>query len=115
MSRAEPSPEPSPRAASRVQLRVWHLALLVLFVAVAIVNIQDQRRGEPVLIALASGGFVLYGLLGWLGWRSGRCFEAWLGMATWLALYLVAMAALFLTATAAYLLLEYVYTTGWFR
>ena len=109
MSRAEPSPEPSPRAASRVQLRVWHLALLVLFVAIAIVNIQDQRRGEPVLIALASGGFVLYGLLGWLGWRLGRRFEPRL------ALYLVAMAALFLTATVAYLLLEYGYTTGWFR
>jgi chromate transport protein ChrA len=115
MSRAEPSPEPSPRAASRVQLRVWHLALLVLFVAVAIVNIQDQRREEPVLIALASGGFVLYGLLGRLVWRFGRRFESRLGPATWLALYLVVMAALFLTATVAYLLMEYGYTTGWFR
>ena len=59
---------PGPGAPA-VQLRVWHLALLVLFVAVAIKNIQDQRRSEPALIALAVSGFVAYGVLGWLGWR----------------------------------------------
>ena len=49
------------------ELRVWHLALLVLFVAIAIANIQDQRPPTPGLVVLASSGFVLYGFLGWAG------------------------------------------------
>ena len=58
------------------QLRVWHLAPLVLFVAIAIANIQDHRPPTPGLVALAASGFVLYGLLGWAGWRFAHRFEA---------------------------------------
>lgn len=94
------------------QFRVWHLALLVFFVAIAIVNIQDQRRTEPALIALAVSGFVLYGILGWLGWRVARRFAARLGPTLLLILYLVAMAALFLAATMIYLIVEQLYLFG---
>src|SRR4051812_1381896 len=69
-------PSPSERHETPPRgLRVWHLWLLSLFVAVAIVNIQDQRRSEPALIALATAGFVLYGLIGWAGWRLARRLE----------------------------------------
>ena len=61
---AEPPVSLSPRVWPRFQLRIWHLALLVVFVAVAIVQIQDQRPGEPGLVAIACAGFVLYGVLG---------------------------------------------------
>jgi hypothetical protein len=98
--------------APRFQFRVWHLVLLVLFVAVAIVNIQDQRRSEPALIALAAAGFVAYWLLGWAGWRVARRFSARLGPTTLLILYLTAMAALFLVATGIYLVIEYLYLGG---
>ena len=46
-----------------VQFRIWHLWLLALFVAMAIVNIRDQGRSEPALVALAAAGFGLYGLI----------------------------------------------------
>jgi hypothetical protein len=98
----------------RARLRIWHLALLVLFVAIAIVNIQDQRASEPALIALAAGGFVLYGLLGWVGWRIARRYQARLGLALLLILYLTAMAGLFLMATIAYLVIEHLYRSGHF-
>ena len=100
------------RFAPRVQFRVWHLALLVAYVAVAIVNVQDQRRGEPALIALASSGFVAYWLLGWLGWRVARRLEARLGRTLLLVVYLTGMSALFLTATVLYLVAEYAYLVG---
>jgi hypothetical protein len=111
---APPTTPPTRRAVPPVQFRVWHLALLVLFVAVAIVNIQDQRRGEPALVALAASGFAAYGLLGVLAWRFARRFQPRLGEAPLLALYLVAMAALFLVATVAYLAIEYLYLVGRF-
>src|SRR3954453_7664582 len=95
-------PEPIAR------LRIWHLALLVLFVAIAIVNIQDQRRSEPALIALAIAGFAAYWLLCWLGWKYAQRFEAQLGSTLLLILYLVAMAAPFLAAPVAYLVNEQV-------
>ena len=98
----------------RARLRIWHLALLVLFVAIAIVNIQDQRASEPALIALAAGGFVLYGLLGWVGWRIARRYEARLGLTVLVILYLTAMAGLFLMATIAYLVIEHLYRSGHF-
>ena len=94
------------------QLRVWHLALLVLFVAIAIANIQDQRPPTPGLVALAASGFVLYGLLGWAGWRFARRFEARLGSTLLLVLYLAAMAGLFLVATLVYVAVEVYETTG---
>ena len=97
-----------------VQFRVWHLWLLALFVAIAIVNIQDQRRSEPALIALASAGFVLYGLLGGGAWCVARRLRPRLGTVPVLALYLVAMAGLFLISTVVYLLLEHHYLVGGF-
>lgn len=106
------TPSPPGRASPLAQVRVWHLGLLVAFVAVAIVNIQDQRVQEPALIGLASAGFVLYGLIGWLGWRFSRRFAARLGSTPRLVLYLVAMSGFFLAATAVYLVLEFQYTTA---
>jgi len=96
----------------RLQFRVWHLALLVGYVAIAIVSIQDQRRDEPALIALASAGFVAYWVLGWLGWRIARRFEVRLGRTLLLVVYLLGMSALFLGATAVYLVAEYAYLVG---
>ncbi|QEH35391.1 hypothetical protein OJF2_39430 [Aquisphaera giovannonii] len=110
----------TPDAASRpvrtpVQFRVWQLWLLALFVAVALVNIRDQRRGEPTLIALAAGGFALYGLMGWGAWRLLRRLRLRIGATAALVLYLVAMAMLFLAATIAYLLIEHAYLAGGVR
>jgi hypothetical protein len=92
--------------------RVWHLWLLSVLVAVAIVNIQDQHHNEPALIGLAVAGFVLYGLLGWGGWRLARSFRSRLGAVPLLAVYLAAMAALFLVATIVYLVIEHAYLFG---
>jgi hypothetical protein len=109
MSQDQPGFPPPRQAARWPQLRIWQLALLVLFVAIAIVNIQDQRVTEPALIGLAAAGFVLYGLLGWAGWRALRRFETRLGPTLLLILYLVAMAGLFLVATVTYLVIEHLY------
>jgi hypothetical protein len=94
------------------RLRIWHLALLVLFVAIAIVNIQDQRRSEPVLIGVAIAGFAGYGVLGWLGWKVTRRLEGRLRPVLIFGLYLLAMGGLFLAATVAYLAIEHVYLFG---
>ena len=82
--------------------------------AIAIANIQDQRPPTPGLVALAASGFVLYGLLGWAGWRFARRFEARLGPTLLLVLYLAAMAMLFLVATLVYVAVEVYETTGGF-
>jgi hypothetical protein len=112
---ADPTVRRPPRdAAPVVQFRVWQLALLVLFVAVAIANIQDQGCREPALISIASAGFIGYGVLGWLGWRVARRLESRVGPMPFLVLYLVAMSALFLAATVIYLLIEYAYHVGRF-
>jgi hypothetical protein len=108
----ERSPKTS-RTRPRLQLKVWHLALLVLFVAIAIADIQDQRTHDPVLIALASAGFVLYGVLCVLAWRFFRRFEGKLGPAAAFVLFAVAMAALFLMATVIYVYLEVAYYRYW--
>lgn len=97
--------ESAPRVASGFQPRIWHLALLVLFVAIAIVNIQDQRLEDPRLIALAAAGFALYWILGWLGWRLARRFEPRLGAMPVLIIYLTAMAGLFLVASGIFLMI----------
>jgi hypothetical protein len=97
--------ESAPTSAPIFQPRVWHLALLVLFVAIAIVNIQDQRLEDPKMIALAAAGFVLYWILGWLGWRIAHRYEARLGALPVLILYLTAMAALFLVASGIFLMI----------
>jgi hypothetical protein len=94
------------------QFRVWHLGLLSLFVAIGIVNIQDQRQSDPTLIVLAVIGFVLYGLLGWGAWRLVRGLRSRLGKVPVLALYFVIMASLFMVATISYLLIEHAYIFG---
>jgi hypothetical protein len=98
-----------------VQFRIWHLWLLALFVAMAIVNIRDQGRSEPALVALAAAGFALYGLLAWGAWRIARRLRPRLGTIPVLALYLVGMAGLFLVATVVYLRLEYSFLVGGLR
>jgi hypothetical protein len=109
------SESPPPRSASWCQPRIWHLSLLVLFVAIAIADIQDQRMHEPFLIALAAGGFVLYGLIGWLGWSAARRrFASRVGPLWLFVIYAIAMGALFLLATVIYLVLEHVYRVGGF-
>ena len=94
------------------QLRIWHLAMLVVFVAIAIADIQAQRIPEPALIALAAGGLVLYGLIGWIAWWAVRPFEPRLGMPLLFVLYSVAMGLLFFVATVIYLVIAHVYRGG---
>ncbi len=115
MTDAEPPISPAPRVAPRFQLRIWHLALLVVFVAVAIVQIQEQRPNDHGLVALACAGFVLYGALGWLGWRLARPLRARIGPTAVLVLFLIAMGGLFLLATWIYLGIEYIYTNHHFH
>jgi hypothetical protein len=95
-----------------LQLRIWHLALLVLYVAIAIVDIQNHRRSEPVLIALAAAGFLAYGLICWLGWFFLRRFVSRLGLMAVVIVYAGTMAAVFLCATVLFLVLEYAYLAG---
>lgn len=101
-----------PREVARFKL--WHLVLLVAFVAIAIVNIQDHRRTEPVLLTLAGVGFAGYAGLAWLAWAYARRFEGRVGRVTLIGLYLSFMAGLFLVATVIYLMIEHVYLGGRF-
>jgi hypothetical protein len=110
-TRADDAPSP-PRSPAIARFKVWHLVLLVGFVAVAIADIQDHRRTEPVLIALAGAGFAAYAALAWLAWAFARRFEGRVGRVALIGLYLAAMAGLFLVATVAYLLIEHVYLGG---
>ncbi|MHC5538185.1 hypothetical protein ACYOEI_08150 [Singulisphaera rosea] len=100
------------RSSPLAGLRVWHLSLLVLFVAIAIVNIQDQRQSEPALIGLASAGFVLYGLIGWGAWRLVRRVGVRWGATSRLVVYLAGMAGFFLVSTYIYIAMEYWYING---
>jgi hypothetical protein len=110
-----PSPSPPTQwTPGWAQLRIWHLTLLVVFVAIAIVDIKGQRIREPVLIALAIGGLLLYGLIGWIGWWALRRFEARLGLTRLFILYSVVMGVLFLVATVIYLVIAHVYRGGRF-
>ena len=79
MNRSSVTLAPGTHATPRFQLRVWHLAILVLYVAIATVDIRDQTRREPFLMALATAGFAGYALLGWLGWGRFRRLETRLG------------------------------------
>jgi hypothetical protein len=112
MTEAQSPTPPTRRTPSWAQLRIWHLALLVLFAAIAIADVQDQRIREPALIALAAGGLVLYGLIGWIGWWAVRRFEPRLGPILLFILYSVAMGVLFLVATVIYLVIAHVYRGG---
>jgi hypothetical protein len=87
------------------------LALLLLAVAVAIVNIPGQRPPDPEVFALAAS-FVMYWFLGWAGWRVARRLETRFGPTLLRFLYIVAMTGLFLLAAYAYVLMEKFYITG---
>ena len=86
--------------------------MLVVFVAIAIVDIKDQRIREPALIALALAGLVLYGLIGWIAWWAVRRFESRLGMPLLFILYSIAMGLLFFVATVIYLVIAHIYRGG---
>jgi hypothetical protein len=102
------------RYVSGLQWPIWGLMLAVVFVAIAIVDIQNLRRTEPVLIALAAAGYAGYGLLCWLAWRiMGRC-RSRLGGVPALTFYICTMGCLFFVATVVYLILEYAYLRGYF-
>jgi len=92
--------------------RIWHLSLLVFYVAIALVDIRGQRISEPPLIALVSAGLAAYGMLAWLGWLLARRFEDRLGRIPLLLLYLSGLAGLYLFATYVYLGIELAYRTG---
>ncbi len=112
MTEAQSFPPPE-RGARWYQPRIWHLALLVLFVAVAIAQIQDQRVHEPTLVALAAGGFVLYAIIGAAGWWvARRRLQSRLGPMLLFILYAIAMGALFLVATVIYLVIEHADRNG---
>ena len=100
------------RTSPLLQMKLWHLGLLVAFVAIAIADIQDHGRREPALIALAAAGYAGYVLICWLSWHGFRRFESRLGSVLVIAVYAVAMGGLFLAATVAYLLVEFFYLGG---
>jgi hypothetical protein len=96
-----------------LQFRLWHIVILVAYVAIAIVDIKDNRRTEPALVALAAIGFVAYALICWLMWHGLRRLVRRIGAMPALIVYLVAMAGLFFAATVVYLVLEYAYLMGY--
>ena len=95
-----------------LQVKLWHLAVLVALVAIAIADIQDHGRKEPALILLASVGYAVFALICWLCWHAVRRFESRLGSMLFVAVYSAAMGGLFLTATVAYLFIESIYLGG---
>ncbi|MFO0952782.1 MAG: hypothetical protein U0835_16860 [Isosphaeraceae bacterium] len=98
--------------ASFTRVKLWHVAVLVAFVAVAITEVQQQRVREPGLVALAAVGFVGYAALGVVGWKLSRRLVPRIGPAAVLAVYVFGMSALYLVATAVYVTLETLYRTG---
>lgn len=94
------------------QVRVWHMSMLVMFVAIAIMEIKDQGVREPLLVWLAAAGFALYGLIGWIGWHYATRLEKRLGVLPLRLLFMSLMAALFLVATLIYTAVQIVCMTG---
>jgi hypothetical protein len=112
LTSAESSNPPVRGVPGWAQPRIWHFVLLVMFVAIAITDIREQRIQEPVLLGLAAGGRVFYGLIGWIGWWAVQRFSARLGPTLLFILYAVAMGVLFLVATIIYLTIAHVYRGG---
>jgi len=111
MSQRATSVRSGRRISPLLQFRFWQFGLLVALTAIAIVDIKGYCR-EPRLIALASAGYAGYALLCWLLWDALRRFERRLGPVMLVAAYVIMMGAVFLAATVAYLLIEYVYLGG---
>jgi len=97
---------------SLCQIRLWQLSVLILLVAVAIVDIRDHGRREPVLVGLAAVGYAGFGLLCWLSWHGFRRFSGRLPRLAVLAAYALSMGVTFLIAVIVYLLIEHVYLGG---
>ena len=112
MTETQSPKPPLRRVPSWAQPRIWHFVLLVMFVAIAITDIREQRIQEPVLIALAAGGLAFYGLIGWTGWWAVQRFETRVGPTLLFILYSVAMGVLFLVATVIYLVIAHMYRSG---
>jgi hypothetical protein len=102
----------SRRLAPWFQIKVWHLALLVVIVALATRDIQTHAPTEPVLQLLAAAGYAGYFFLVWLIWQQVRRFEAALGLPVLLAVFMTAIAAFFLMATVVYLVIVCAYLVG---
>jgi hypothetical protein len=100
------------RTSPLLQMRLWHLGILEVLTAIAIADIQNHGRREPVLVLLASVGYAAFGLICWLCWNAVNRFERRVGSVLVVAVYTLAMGGLFLAATVAYLLIEYVYLGG---
>ncbi len=99
-------------ASSLCQVRLWQLSVLIVFVAVAIVDIQDHCRREPALVALAAVGYAGFGLLCWLSWHGFSRFANRLPRLALLIAYVISMGIIFLAAVIVYLLIEHVYLGG---
>jgi hypothetical protein len=115
MNEPQSHERPAQRVPGWAQPRIWHFIVLVVFVAIAITDIREQRIQEPVLIVLAGGGLIAYGLIGWIAWWAVRRFEARLGPALLFILYSIGMGVFFLIATIIYLVIAHAYRTGQFR
>jgi hypothetical protein len=103
---------PSRPVASLFQIQLWQLALLVMFVAIAIVDIQNHRRTEPALVLLAAAGYAGFGVVCWLCWHVLRRLRPRMGTIALAAVYVPAMGGLFLAAVVTYLVIEYFYLGG---
>jgi hypothetical protein len=83
--------------------------VLVVIVAFAIVDIQHERIRDPVLVALAAGGLVVYGIIGWVGWWAVRRFWPRARISLLFVSYSVAMGLFFFIATVIYLVIAHYY------
>ena len=67
---------------------------------------------KPILVALAAGGLIIYGLIGWIGWWAAQRFKTRMGPIVLFVLYAVAMGIFSLVATIMYLLISVNFTAG---
>lgn len=100
------------RTSPLLQLRLWHLALLVLFVAVATVDIRSLRRSELALVVAAAVGYAGFGLLCWAGWHWIGRLRSRLSPVLVFGLYAFTMAGIYWGAVTVYLGLESAYLSG---
>lgn len=94
------------RVAEMLRFRLWHLSLLVVYVAIATLDVRDHTRGRPHLMALAAAGYACYALFCWLAWHLLRRSWSRVGDVLFTALYALLMAVVFLAAVAVYLVIE---------
>ena len=112
LTETSPSSPPTRVARGWAQLRIWHFACSSCSWRSRLSTSRTSAFGSPLLIALAAGGLVLYGLIGWIAWWAVRRFESRLGPILVFVLYSVAMGLLFLVATIIYLVIAHIYRGG---